>query len=314
MHLGFDRSQYPGDSVMQSLWDSTSMAFAAAYLAPAPSHGPADWMPAIPVLKSMGWGLVPVYVGQQVIGLGSHTVTPAQGVIDAQNAATLAASATLDAGSVLYLDIENGGTMPNNQVDYVTSWVNEVSSNTSYWAGVYCSSVQTAKQITEHVGAIPVWAYHPPDPGSATVDLSTETPPDPARCGFATALVWQYRMNLNGAVTTIKWTDSATGTAKSLVVDLNSAAVLDPSKGLPTPVLDSLSPTSGTNGDSVTLGGSLFEGAADVGFGGTDTPNLVVVSDVELQAIVPSGIAGDVEVIVTNRWGNESSSQTFTVT
>src|ERR1700687_2414017 len=161
MHLGLDRSGYPGDAVMQSLFDSTSMAFTAAYLGPAPSHPPADWMPAIPVLKSMGWGLVPVYVGQEVIGPGSHTVTAAQGVTDAQDAANLASSAGLDAGSVLYLDIENGGMMPNTppnaQVDYVTSWVNEVSTNTSYSPGVYCSSVQTAQQVTNKVGAIPIW-------------------------------------------------------------------------------------------------------------------------------------------------------------
>ena len=100
----------------ESLWDNPSMAFVAPYLGPAPSHGPADWMPAIPVLKWMGWGLVPVYVGQQVIGAGSHIVTAAQGAIDAQNAASLASSATLDSGSVLYLDIENGGMMPSAQV------------------------------------------------------------------------------------------------------------------------------------------------------------------------------------------------------
>jgi hypothetical protein len=190
-------------------------------------------MPAIPVLKSMGWGLVPVYVGQQVIGPGSHTVTAAQGVTDAQDAANLASSAGLDAGSVLYLDVENGAMMPNNQVDYVTSWVNEVSTNTSFSPGVYCSSVQTAQQVTNNVGAIPIWGFHPKFAAPSTIDLASETPPDPGQCGFATALLWQYRLNLGGAVT-IKWTDSATGTAKSLVVDVNSAVVLDPSKGFPT--------------------------------------------------------------------------------
>lgn len=37
----------------------------------------------------MGWGLVPTYVGQQVIGAGSHIVTADQGKIDAQGAARL---------------------------------------------------------------------------------------------------------------------------------------------------------------------------------------------------------------------------------
>ncbi|TLP52412.1 glycoside hydrolase domain-containing protein [Microbispora triticiradicis] len=150
MFVGFDRYGYPGDGLMQSLWNSVSdLTFVCLYLAPAPSHPNQSWMDAVPALQSMGWGLVPTYVGQQVIGNGSHTVTAEQGVADAANASTLASAAQLASGSVLYLDIENGGRMPDNQVDYVTAWIREIHSNSDYWAGVYCSRSKTAKQVAD---------------------------------------------------------------------------------------------------------------------------------------------------------------------
>ena len=80
MYLGFDRSGYPGDAIMQSLKASTNMTFVAVYLAPAPSHGDPAWMAHVPDLKAAGWGLLPVYVGQQTAGgPGSHSLTAARG-------------------------------------------------------------------------------------------------------------------------------------------------------------------------------------------------------------------------------------------
>lgn len=235
MFLGFDRSGYPGDGVMQSLWDSVqALTFVCLYLAPAPSHQNKAWMDAAPSLHSMGWGLVPTYVGQQVIGAGSHVVTAAQGQIDAQDAATLASNAGIGSGSVIYLDIENGGQMPANQVSYVTSWIGEVNASTDYWAGVYCSHFKTAKQVADAAAAVTdhdvaTWAYKPIDSGPSVIDLAAELPQDPAGSGYAPAIVWQYRMSLNGSVD-LTWTDQATGASKRLnQVDLDTASVQDPS-------------------------------------------------------------------------------------
>lgn len=238
MFLGFDRFGYPGDEVMQSLWDSVpDLSFVCLYLAPAPSHPNRSWMDAVPALQSMGWGLVPTYVGQQVIGEGSHTVTGQQGTADATDAANLAASAGLSAGSVLYLDIENGSLMPANQVQYVISWIREVHTNTDYWAGVYCSHFKTAQQVADAAADIvadtgrdvATWAYKPIDSGPSVIDLGAEQPRDPADSGFAPAIVWQYRMSLNGSVD-LTWTDKQSGASKRLnKVDLDSASVFDPS-------------------------------------------------------------------------------------
>jgi hypothetical protein len=238
MFLGFDRSGYPGDAVMQSLWDSVpDLTFVCLYLAPAPSHGNRAWMDAAPSLLSMGWGLVPTYVGQQVSGPGSSSVTAAQGRIDGQDAAGLAARAGLSSRSVIYLDIENGGTMPPHQLAYVKAWIDEVHKQTDYWAGVYCSHHLTAQQVadataplvaeTEH--GVATWAFRPVDSGPSVIDLGVEQPQDPAGSGYAAALVWQYRMSLNGSVD-LTWTDKQSGTPKRLnQVDLDTASVFDPS-------------------------------------------------------------------------------------
>jgi hypothetical protein len=238
MFLGFDRSDYPGDAVMQSLWESVpDLTFVCLYLAPAPSHGNSGWMKAAPTLLSMGWGVVPTYVGQQVIGVGSHVVTAAQGTIDAGKAAELADAAHLSAGSVIYLDIENGGQMPQNQVGYVTAWIAEMHTNTDYWAGVYCSHHKTAQQVADAAAGIvaetghdvPTWAYKPIDSGPSVIDLGGEQPRDPAGSGYAPAVVWQYRMSLNGSVD-LTWVDRETGANKRLnQVDLDTASVFDPS-------------------------------------------------------------------------------------
>jgi Domain of unknown function (DUF1906). len=237
LYLGFDRSDYPGDAVMQSLWDSVQrLTFVCLYLAPAPSHPGRSWMNAAPALASMGWGLLPTYVGQQVIGPGSHIVTAEQGVRDAQDAASLASEAGLGSGAVLYLDIENGGTMPPNQVGYVTSWIKEVNTNTDYWAGVYCHRT-TAPQIESAVASIvadvghevPTWTFGGPiDTGPRLVDLDTELPKDPAQSGYAEAIAWQYRMSYDGNIDLI-WTDYDTGARKRLnKVDLDSAVTPNP--------------------------------------------------------------------------------------
>lgn len=239
MFLGFDRFSFPGATLMDSLFGSVAdMTFVNLYLAPAPSHPDTSWMDAAPALQSIGWGVIPTYVGQQVIGAGSHIVTGAQGKLDGLNAAGLAAGIRLQPQCVIYLDIENGGMMPSNQVDYVTEWIREVHVNSIYWAGVYCSRSETAQQVADNVTDIvtaaghPVatWVYGPIDQGPSTIDLATEPARDPASSGFSAALVWQYRMSMNGSID-LKWTDSQSGASQQLAtVDLNCSSVSNPAR------------------------------------------------------------------------------------
>lgn len=67
-----------------------------------------------------------------------------------------------------------------------------------------------------------------------------------------------------------------------------------------TPVVTGISPPNGAGGDTVTVNGAQFSGAAgmiSVLFGGTTSPSITVLSDTQISAVVPSG-TGTVHVQV----------------
>src|SRR4051812_6117580 len=65
-YYGFDRSTFPGVTVMQDWWSSTPMFWTGFYLAPAPHHAETSWMTHRTAIHNMGWGFGPLYVGRQV--------------------------------------------------------------------------------------------------------------------------------------------------------------------------------------------------------------------------------------------------------
>jgi len=102
-YYGFDKSDYPGDDVMQAWWTNSPFYFVGFYLAPAPHHTGTGWMNKRATLKSQGWGFLPIYSGRQI---SDSNLTEQQGRTDAQNAATLARNAGFSYNTVIYLDIE----------------------------------------------------------------------------------------------------------------------------------------------------------------------------------------------------------------
>lgn len=232
MHLGFDRSRYPGDAVMRSLWRHTPLAFVALYLAPAPSHPDRGWMRRAALLREIGWGLLPVYVGQESpTGPGSHVLTAEQAHRDARQASELAVAAGLDAGSVLYLDVEQGGKLAPDHLGYVSAWAGWLRREGAYRPGAYCSYRDTAAQLTDAAGPLPIWVYRVRDSGPAVVDPAAEQPPDPGQSGFASAVAWQYRMSLSGPIT-LRWRDGDGAVRELDRVNLDCAVTRDPSRAV----------------------------------------------------------------------------------
>src|SRR5579859_4599496 len=86
---GFDTAFYPGDNQMAWLRANTNFVWCGYYLAPAPSHRDTSWMGNRATLSSQGWGIAPVYLGQQITGPGSHNPSAAQGATDGNDAADL---------------------------------------------------------------------------------------------------------------------------------------------------------------------------------------------------------------------------------
>src|SRR4051795_1882709 len=60
---GMDCQYYPGDKLMQQVFDSGAFSWTGFYLL-APNHSDAGWMAARGILVEQGWGLLPIYLGQ----------------------------------------------------------------------------------------------------------------------------------------------------------------------------------------------------------------------------------------------------------
>ena len=74
------------------------------------------------------------------------------------------------------------------------------------------------------------------------------------------------------------------------------------------PQVTGVSPTSGAGGDTVTITGSGFTGATDVGFDITSAAGMTVDSDTQITAISPAG-TGTVDITVTTPAGTSPVSQ-----
>jgi hypothetical protein len=213
--LGFDRSEYPGDNLMQRLRTEAKIDFTGFYLAPAPSHGNTGWMSKRAFLLGLGFGFAPIYVGQQQSPPGSLNLTALQGTIDGRNATQLAATAGFPVGSVLYLDVETGPPVHPPFIAYYKAWVQSVIDN-GFKPGVYCSHHLAAGFIAADNRAVP-WVFQLAAIGG------TFTPPlprkDPSHSSFSAAKVLQYAQNAKLTL----------GTTVINPVDLNTALVGDPS-------------------------------------------------------------------------------------
>ena len=212
---GFDRSDYPGDQVMSWLKANTNLTWCGYYLAPSPSHPGTTWVTRRVALAGAGWGIAPIYVGQQITGPGSHNPSSATGITDGKDAAALMQSEGFAAGSYVYLDLENGPPLTAPLQDYVISWCDSVAGN-GYQPGVYCSHL-LALTIHNLRPDCRLWVFHVSTTQSHPVPIPFPDP-NPSGCGYVGAYIWQLGQNcMVGA-----------GLATSLVVDLDSAITPDP--------------------------------------------------------------------------------------
>jgi Domain of unknown function (DUF1906) len=211
---GFDTDVYPGDAVMAWLLANTNLVWCAYDLGGAPSHDNASWMGKQAALTAAGWGIAPVYLGQQVIGPGSHNPSQAQGAIDGAQAAAMMASEEFPAGACVYLDIENGPPLTPEQQQYVPAWCAAVQAG-GYLPGVYCSHA-LADNVAALAPGCRIWAFRVPttDPGPVAAPFLA---PDPGGCGYAAAHAWQLVQN---GILTLQ--------AGTLQADLSSALTNNP--------------------------------------------------------------------------------------
>jgi len=190
---GFDCADFPGFDLLAWLRANSNLAWCGYYLGPAPSHAGTSWMGRRAALQAAGWGLAPIYVGQQIRGPGRHNVGAAQGTTDGRDAASMLAAEGFAPGSAVYLDLEDGPPFDAPRTDYVGTWTDGVAA-AGFQPGVYCSH-GFADDVHSFRPAARLWVFRVDTtrehlfPGTNFPDLH------PAGCGCPSASVWQLAQN-----------------------------------------------------------------------------------------------------------------------
>lgn len=198
--LGFDLNIYPGDESLPVL--RKTFSFVSYWLGPPPGEKRSSWQGKRALLKSYGFGFVVLFNGRESRTLHNSTDAHQKGMLDAQAALNLALQEGFAKGTVIFLDIEEGGRLPPPYHEYLQVW-SDTLAKADYRPGVYCSAIPvdeghgvhitTAQDIQSHITtpALVYWVYNlacPPAPGCAF----PSNPPSPTQSDFPAATVWQY--------------------------------------------------------------------------------------------------------------------------
>ena len=198
--LGFDRNTYPGDSALPVL--RKSFSFSSYWLSAPPGETSNSWTGKRTLLQSQGFGFLLLFNGRTAAQVRHPEAAEAAGKADAKNAAQAARGEGFPAGSVIFLDQEEGGRFTPEQHLYLHTWAEELEKQ-HFRPGIYCSAIPvdegggshviTVDDIRAHMAddEVVYWVYNdacPPSPGcSAEKGL-----PSPAESGIKYAAVWQF--------------------------------------------------------------------------------------------------------------------------
>ena len=198
--LGFDRNDYPGDDAMKFL--HKDFAFTSYWLSNPPQTKSNSWSGKREFLHSLGYGFLPLFNGPTSGELRDEAFTLKRVADDVQSAAAAARREGFPKGSVIFLDIEEGGRLPATYVTYLKHWALGLAQ-LGFRAGVYCSGISvdegegikliTADFIRDQIKPTELiyWVFNdscPTSPGCVTL----QTLPSPAKSGVAYAQVWQF--------------------------------------------------------------------------------------------------------------------------
>ncbi len=199
-YLGLDLNMYPGDDALPVL--RKTFSFISYWLGPPPGEKQNSWQGKRALLKSQGFGFVVLFNARESRALHNSADAHKKGTQDAQAAAELAQKEGFAKGTVIFLDIEEGGRLPAPYHEYLQAW-KEGLSLAGFRVGVYCSgvrveegagvSITTVEDIRAHMGSrtMAYWVFNdvcPPAPGCAF----PANPPSPSQSGFSAASIWQY--------------------------------------------------------------------------------------------------------------------------
>jgi Domain of unknown function (DUF1906) len=248
-YLGFDRNIYPGDDALPIL--RKTFAFSSFWLSHPPGEKSNTWTGKRELLRSQGFGFAVLYLGPDSGELKTQTSAKARGTRDGEEAAASAKAEGFSRGTIIFLDIEEGGRLPVAYHAYLAAW-SAALGQAGFRPGAYCSgmpvkegprvTITTAEDIRNHAATsdISVWAFNdacPPSPGC----VFPADPASPAKSGIPYAVVWQFAQTPRRKEFTSRCAATyyrngncyAPGdTARSWFLDVNSATSPDPSGGV----------------------------------------------------------------------------------
>ena len=246
--LGFDRNDYPGDDTMKLF--RKDFAFTGYWLSNPPQTRSNSWSGKREFLHSLGYGFLPLFNGPTSGELRDEPYTLKRVADDVQSAAAAARREGFPPGTVIFLDVEEGGRLPSTYATYLKHWVLGLRQ-LSFRAGVYCSgipvdegeglSLVTSNFIRDQLkpAELVYWVFNdscPPSPGCIT----PQTLPSPAKSGVSYAHVWQFVRSPRDRETARRCHGyardgncyAAFDTAHKFNLDLNVATSADPSAAL----------------------------------------------------------------------------------
>lgn len=158
MYAGVDTAAYPGDDWARRVYNETNIWYLSYYLGGQnAAKGTETWRGHRSFLTTLGFGLIPIYVGQQVDSSQFYArLTAKRGHADGIMAALLMSEEGFPSNSVCYLDVE-GRTASLKLTAYVSAWIDGLQSG-GYRAGVYCDATAVAPALLSKRSDFYLWA------------------------------------------------------------------------------------------------------------------------------------------------------------
>jgi len=247
-YLGFDRNIYPGDDALPIL--RKTFSFASYWLSPSPGEKTNTWKGKRELLLSHGFGFLVLFRGPDTSELKTEADAKVKGTQDASTASVAAKKEGFALGTIIFLDIEEGGRLSAAYHKYLGAWSEELK-RAGFLAGVYCSGIPvkeepgviitTADDIRNQgpLNDTLIWVFNdacPPSPGCAF----PRDHPAPSASGIPYAEVWQFaqspRRKERTAFCPTKYAPdgncySPNDTTHKWFLDVNTATSPDPSGG-----------------------------------------------------------------------------------
>lgn len=246
---GFDSNEYPGDDQWTDL--RRFFSYTGFWLNVPPGAMTNPWAGKRRAVEEAGLGYLVLFNGRLDKELHKALDAAKVGSADAALATEAGRREGFPSGTVIFLDIEEGGRMLPEQKAYIYAWVDGVTA-AGFRAGIYCSGIPaseghgvtviTADDLRQNAAGreIVFWVANdgcPPSPGCMLNRKSLS----PVESGVGFADVWQFAQSPRRPQMThqCKRTyapdqncyEVGGGKKGRLALDMNTAREPDPSHG-----------------------------------------------------------------------------------